>query len=127
VKPDEITALINTSSIVLMPSRWREPFGLVALQAAQMSRPVVASAVGGLMEIVDHERTGYLVPSEDEEAWADAIARLISQPVLAQNLGQQARKRIQEKFSFDRMVDAYLGIMAEARKSTSARSESTTV
>ena len=46
--PAEIPALINAASLVVVPSRWDEPFGLVALEAALMARPVVAARVGGL-------------------------------------------------------------------------------
>ena len=45
VDPEKMPALINSSTIVVMPSRWEEPFGLVALQAAQMARPIVATRV----------------------------------------------------------------------------------
>jgi glycogen synthase len=56
--PGDIPAAINAATVVLAPSRWKEPFGLVALQGAQMGRPVIASRTGGLAEIVVHEETG---------------------------------------------------------------------
>jgi glycogen(starch) synthase len=106
-QPTDIPALINTATAVLVPSRWREPFGLVALQAAQMGRPVIASAVGGLPEIVEDDETGLLVPADDAQALAQAIIRLTSAPGLAARLGRNARRRAQDVFGFDRLVDDY--------------------
>lgn len=107
VEPALVPSLINTSTLVLMPSRWREPFGLAALQAAQMGRPVVASSVGGLQEIVVHGQTGLLVPPDDDVALADAIASLLAEPSAALRMGMQARRRAETEFSFGRFVDAY--------------------
>ena len=58
--PNEICALINRHSAVIVPSRWQEPFGLVALQAAQMGRPACVARTGGLPEIVREGETGLL-------------------------------------------------------------------
>ncbi len=111
--PADVPALINTATLVLMPSRWQEPFGLVALQAAQMGRPVVASAVGGLNEIVVHGETGLLVPQGDDTALADAIAQLLSTPKRALLMGANARVRAQEHFAFSGFVAAYEAIYKE--------------
>lgn len=116
VMPDRVAALINTATMVLMPSRWPEPFGLAALQAAQMARPVIASAVGGLPEVVEHGLTGLLVDPDDEQALTDAIEGLLSDAPIARRLGENARRRAREKFDFGALVNAYERVFAEARK-----------
>ncbi|MBC7812043.1 MAG: glycosyltransferase family 4 protein [Burkholderiales bacterium] len=107
VDPESIPQLISDASLVLMPSRWREPFGLVALQAAQMARPIVASRVGGIPEIVIDGQTGLLVEPDDSHALASAAASLIRDPAAAERIGSAGRARAESVFSFERMVDEY--------------------
>jgi glycogen synthase len=106
VPPEKLPALINTATVVIMPSRY-EGLGSVALEAALMARPVVAARVGGLPEIVLHQKTGLLVDDADHEALAEAILLLLNHPRTAAAFGDAARRRVQEVFSFDRYVDAY--------------------
>jgi glycosyl transferase family 1 len=73
VAPREVPALINRASLYLVPSR-REAFGLVALEARVLARPVVAADVGGLSEVVIHGQTGLIVPCEDAPATAQALS-----------------------------------------------------
>lgn len=106
VDPEEVPALLNSCTLVLMPSRV-EPFGLVALQAAQMARPIVASRVGGLPEIVIQGETGWLVEKGDSNALASAVAFLLEHPELAVRMGQAARRRALRVFPWDNYVEAY--------------------
>ena len=106
IAPAAVPALINTATLVVMPSR-REALPLVALEAASMARPVVATRVGGLPEVVAHEQTGLLVAPEDSDALAEAIAFLLEHPETARRMGQAARRRAEEVFSWTRCVDAY--------------------
>jgi len=106
VAPEKVPELINAATVVIMPSR-REAFGLVALQAAWMARPIVATRVGGLLEVVVHQQTGLLVEKEDSAALAEGIAFLLEHPEVAIQMGQAARRRVQELFSLERLVDAY--------------------
>jgi len=107
VAPHSVPALMNGATVVLVPSRWEEPFGLVALQAAQMGRPVVAARAGGLPELVLDGETGLLFAKDDIAGLADGIVRLLSDPAFAERLGAAARVRCDREFDFDRMVDAY--------------------
>ena len=106
VAPEDVPALMNTATIVVMPSR-REPFGLVALEAAQMARPIVATRVGGLPEVIVHGQTGLLVENENATELAEAIRMLIERPEVAIRMGQAARNRAIKSFGWDRCVDAY--------------------
>jgi glycogen(starch) synthase len=106
VAPDKVPALMNASTIVVMPSR-REGLPSVALEAALMARPVVATRVGGLPEIVLHEKTGLLVDEGNHSALAEAILLLLNNPRTAAEFGNAARRRVQEVFNLERYVDAY--------------------
>lgn len=106
VSPDNVPELLNTATIVLMPSR-RESFGLVALEAGLMARPVIATRVGGLPEVVAHEETGLLVQSENSRALAEALVFLLTHPRQAAQMGRAGRRRAQDIFSWEHCVDAY--------------------
>ena len=107
VEPENIPTLINRASVVIVPSRWKEPFGLVALEAAQMARPVVATRRGGLPEVVLDGETGLLVNADESASLANAIAWLLERPQIARRMGDAARARAQAEFSFDRFANAY--------------------
>ena len=106
VAPDNVLALINSATLVVMPSRF-ESLPLAALQAAQMARPVVATRVGGLPEIVIHEQTGLLVEPEDSDTLASAVTFLLEHPETAAEMGQAARTRVGTEFSWERHIDTY--------------------
>jgi len=80
---------------------------LVALQAAQMGRPVVAAHTGGLSEIVVHQKTGLLFEKENTEELTEFIFYILDNSKIATEMGRTARKRAQEFFSLERMVNAY--------------------
>jgi glycogen(starch) synthase len=106
VAPDGALSLIADCTIVLMPSR-REPFGLVALEAASAGRPVVATRIGGLPEIVIHQETGLLVENEDSRSLADAALSLLSNPAMALRFGEAARRRARDVFPWENHVGSY--------------------
>jgi glycosyltransferase involved in cell wall biosynthesis len=106
IAPDAVPALINDATLVVMPSR-QDSLPLVALEAAQLARPVVATRVGGLPEVVVHHETGLLVDKEDSAGLAQAISFLIDNPDAAVRMGQAARKRVETVFSWNKHVDAY--------------------
>jgi glycogen(starch) synthase len=107
IPPAEVYGLMNRASMVVVPSRYREAFGLVALEGSQMARPVIASRVGGLQEVVQHDETGLLVEMENPEDLADAVVHLIEHPDKARRLGLQGRLRAREKFSWSGYIDNY--------------------
>jgi glycosyltransferase involved in cell wall biosynthesis len=87
----EVLDEIAQSTVVAVPSRAIEGFSLIALEAAHLGRPVVATAVGGLVETVVDHATGLLVPPDDHAALARAIGRLLADPARARALGEAAR------------------------------------
>ncbi len=104
VDPDDVPALINRSTLVLVPSRWQEAFATVAIQAAQLGRPVLASRVGGMSEAVLDGATGLLFASEDDGALAAAITGLLEEPRRLERFGRNARAHSERAFSFARYV-----------------------
>lgn len=96
----------DATDIAVVPSTAPEPFGMVAIEAMASGKPVVAAAHGGLLDIVSHDQTGLLVPPNDADALAAAIARLAASPSLRARLGAAGAQRQQAKFSLDAQVDA---------------------
>lgn len=88
------------ADVCVVPSHY-EPFGLVAIEAMASGTPVVASNVGGLQFTVVHEETGLLAPPKDDVAFAAAIDRILMNPTWRNQLGQAARKYVENKFRGD--------------------------
>ena len=107
VAPFEILDLINTATLVIVPSRWFEPAPLVAIQAAHMGRPVVGTRTGGIPELVADRVTGVVVDKEDSEAIARAVIELVRNPNLARAMGLRAQARARSVFGWQQCVDAY--------------------
>lgn len=103
VPHDQLTDLYARAAVVACPSH-REGFGVACAEAMAHGRPVVASAVGGLLDLVVHEETGLLVPPRDVPALRSALERLIGNPDLRRRFGAAARARILEHFSWERFA-----------------------
>jgi glycosyltransferase involved in cell wall biosynthesis/GT2 family glycosyltransferase len=95
VSDAELSDLIDEATVVVMPSRY-ESFGLVAVEAMMHGRPIVASDVGGLAEVIDDGNTGVLVPVDDSDALADAVTSLIVDPRLAASIAARGRQHFSE-------------------------------
>jgi glycosyltransferase involved in cell wall biosynthesis len=102
-----IDALIARSWVHAVPSRWPEPFGLTATEAMMRGTAVVASALGGLADIVRDGVTGMSVPAGDEAALAGALAQVLSDRALAERLGAAARERALASFTMDRCISRF--------------------
>jgi len=87
-----LSTYYRAADVVVVPSR-SESFGLVALEAAACGVPVVASAVGGLLSLVEHGRTGFLIEERDPVDFAKAIARILDEPVLAEAMRLDSARR----------------------------------
>lgn len=86
-----------------------EGFGIAVLEAMAMTRAVVATAVGGVPEIVRHGETGLLVPSGDSEALASAVIQLLTEPEQRARFGKAGRERVLKDFTVEAMVGQLLG------------------
>lgn len=104
---------IEESAIVVVPSLG-EGFGMVALEAMERARPVIASAVGGLPEIVADGETGLVVPPSDAESLADAIVALAGDLPRAAAMGAAGRERALTEFTPERCVESVEALYAPA-------------
>lgn len=98
---------MREAHIVVQPSRF-ESFGLVSLEAQATGCFVIASRVGGLIDVVDHQNTGLLVELNDPDALANAIEWSLNHPAEAQLIRARAVKRAASEFSSDNMIDGAL-------------------
>jgi glycosyltransferase involved in cell wall biosynthesis len=97
----ELGPYYRRAAVVAVPSR-REGYGVVCAEAMAHGKPVVASAVGGLLDLVRHNETGLLVPPGDEAALREALRWLLGDADLRRRLGEAARERAREQLSWER-------------------------
>jgi glycosyltransferase involved in cell wall biosynthesis len=97
----------------VLPSVWAEPFGLVLLECMAAGRPVIATRVGGIPEVVADRETGILVPPGDAAELARAMERLIADHALRESMGETAMKR-SRSFTADVVVPRIESIYHEA-------------
>jgi glycosyltransferase involved in cell wall biosynthesis len=121
---DDVPAFMSEIDLFVLPSLW-EGVGLVLLEAMAAGKPVVATRVGPVPEIVQDGETGLLVPAGEPERLANAILEILEQPSLGRRLGRAGRIRCAERFSLDRMVAEtealYDEVLAEQRPRTTPR------
>jgi SAM-dependent methyltransferase len=110
---EELAQRYARAAIVVCPSR-SEGFGIVCAEGMAHGRPVVASAVGGLVNLVENERTGLLVPPRDPPALRAALDRLLADPGLRRRLGAAGRDKIVAGYSWDRVVDETVAVYERA-------------
>lgn len=104
VPPEAVRAWLARAAVAAYPS-YRESFGVAALEASAMGRPVVASRVGGLPEVVVEGTTGVLVPVGDVGALTDALAALLRDPERRATLGAAGVRWVREHFSWTASLD----------------------
>ncbi|MGC8948262.1 MAG: glycosyltransferase family 4 protein [Thermoprotei archaeon] len=114
--PDHVVkSLMKAADVMVIPSIY-EPFGIVALEAMASGVPLVASDVGGLSEIVEHERTGLKVYPANPDSIAWGINTILSNPKWAKSMAQNALNIIREKYNWDaialKTIEVYKKAMA---------------
>jgi peptidoglycan/xylan/chitin deacetylase (PgdA/CDA1 family) len=124
---DDVPRVLADADIFVLPSE-SEASPNVIIEAMAAGLPVVASRVGGIPELVGDGVTGRLVPAADRQALADAVLDLLDHPERAEAFGRAARHRIEETYSFDRMVEQFEALyesqlqVSPARRAVPARS-----
>jgi D-inositol-3-phosphate glycosyltransferase len=112
-----LSTYYRAADVVVVPSR-SESFGLVALEAAACGVPVVASAVGGLLTIIDDGETGYLVPGRDPALFAGHIDELLAHPTMALAMGAKAAEKARDytwSFAAARLRRVYADVSTRDR------------
>lgn len=110
---DDVPAVTAALDVAVLPS-YREAQGLSILEAMALYRPVVASAVGGIPEMIEHGRTGLLVPPRDPAALAASIVRLLTDHPYADTLARAGRDLVHDRFCVELMVRAVESIYDES-------------
>jgi len=108
----DIAGLLPLMDVFVLPSLY-EGFGIALVEAMAAGRPVVATAVGGIPEVVVQGETGLLVPPGDPGALGDAIAHLVNHPEQARLMGARGRERACDRFSIESAVTRHENLYAE--------------
>ena len=112
---DALWELYRGARALLLPSRWHENFPLTVLEAMAAGKPVIASRVGGIPEMVEDHCTGILVSPLDMHGWAEAVARLAYDEDMRAQFGRQARLATETTFHirhhYARVLAAYESVL----------------
>ena len=117
---DDIPAVTAALDVAVLPS-YREAQGLVVLEAMALARPIVASNVGGVPEMIEDGVSGLLVPPHDAVALADAISRLLLDHPLADMLARNGHDVVHDRFSVEFMVRTVEDIYEEGARAVRLR------
>jgi glycosyltransferase involved in cell wall biosynthesis len=109
---EDVGPLLAAADTVVLPSRWEGlPLGL--LEAMARARPVVASAVGGIPEVIEEGVNGRMVPAGNPVALADALEALHRKPDAALRMGRRAAASVRESYTWERVVEGFEGVYDE--------------
>jgi glycogen(starch) synthase len=108
----ELARWYEAADIQVVPSRY-EPFGMVVLEGMLYGLPIVAAAVGGPQEILEHDKTGILFPAGNARALGEAILRLVQQPDLQRRIGMAAAEEVRARWLWPRLVSKMAMVYGE--------------
>jgi glycosyltransferase involved in cell wall biosynthesis len=108
----DVNSLMHAFDCLVLPS-WSEGFPLVVLEAMAAAKPVIATRVGGIPELVQHDKTGYLINPGDVSQLAQFLDHLLSNPELAANMGRQGLEHVKNNFSKRKMLERIMAIYDE--------------
>lgn len=103
----------RAADVVVCPSVWQEPLGKVIIEALAFEKPVIASSVGGIPEIISNNVNGLLTPPNNPSALADAVIYLLYNKEISLELGAKGRETVQKKFSFEVVAKQAIQIYEE--------------
>ena len=110
VAHDQMVRVAAPAWVQVVPSRWDEPFGIIAAEAMMQGRAAIVTGTGGLAEIVADGDCGFHTPPGDVPALAAALRRLLTDRELAERFGQAARRRALAHFNEERYVDQFVSL-----------------
>ena len=108
---NDLNGIWSITDIAIMPSTEAESFGLVAVEAMLAKKPVVASDLGGLSEIVINNKTGFLFDPNSKEALSEALFKLIESPSLRSEFGEKGYERAIKEFSITKHVQQFEAVL----------------
>ena len=113
VSRKDVLDYMRRARMVVVPSVWAEPFGLVALEPQGLGTPVIASRIGGLSEVLVHGQTGLYVEPEDIEGLAYAMQRLWDDPEEARRMGKLGKRRFKSNYSVSQHMSKIMAVYKE--------------
>ena len=114
VERDDLPLYHSLASVFVTATERQEGLPLIILEAMACGRPVVASHIGGIPDVITHNENGVMVAPGNVELLADALSRLLADTSRAKLLGENARKEVLEKYSLDGMVDRVVEVYRKA-------------
>jgi lipopolysaccharide heptosyltransferase II len=110
----DIPEVMSSLDLLVLATTTHEAFGRVIIEAQASGVPVVATRVGGVIDIIEDEKTGLLVPPADHNSMADAVIRIYKDKNLACRLAQEAYEKVKQEYSVELMVKRTIGVYQEA-------------
>lgn len=121
IKTDDnisLNAFYARSDVYVAPSTWKEPFGLVIVEAMASKKPVVATHSGGITSIIKHGVNGFLVKTKDSKAIIDTVNMLLSDEELRKTVGKRAYETVKARFTWEKMTEEFEKIYRKFRFTT---------
>ena len=115
-RTDNIPQVLSQLDVLVLPTVTQEAFGRVLIEAGSSGVPVIATRVGGVVDIIQDEINGILVEPKDPHDLAAAIARLFKEPELTRKLVLAARKNVEQSFSLEQMAERTIKVYEETQK-----------
>ena len=113
-----LQAFYARADVYVAPSTWKEPFGLVIVEAMASKKAVVATHSGGITSIIKNEVNGLLVKTRDSKAISDKVNLLLADDELRKTMGNKAFETVKQKFTWEKMTDEYEKIYRKFRFTT---------
>jgi len=112
---EALAAILRASLCTVLPSNWYEPFGMTILESFQFARPVIASAIGGIPEVIKEGSDGILVPPGDVQALREAIISMVEHPDRAQRMGLVGHEKTHQQFGPERFYKQLMEVYDRVR------------
>ena len=112
---NHIEKFMKSIDLFVLPSLW-EGFGIVLIEAMAAAKPCITTATSSMLEIVQHGETGLVVPTENAEELAEAMEELLNDTEKTEQMGQNGRQRVLEKFTLDKMLDHIESLFVQTLK-----------
>lgn len=112
---DDVPKILQRTDLLVLPSTGPEAFGRVIIEAQATGVPTIATKVGGIVDIIKHEKTGLLVPAFDTNLLSQAIVRILKDRKFALKLSTQARADVEKNFNLEKMYKKTIQVYEEAK------------
>ncbi len=112
----DVPELVREADLLVLSSKIPEAFGRVLIEAGAVGTAVAASRIGGILDVVDHEKTGLLFSPEDEEEMAQTMERLLLNRTASKTFACALRRKVEQEFTLDQMVEKTCRVYQEVRR-----------